>query len=482
MDMPTESDSFPHNIPEFSVGQLSAALQKTIEGAFARVRVRGEISGFKRAASGHLYFTVKDEDAALDACCWRPMATRLKIAPEDGMEVIATGKLTTFPGRSKYQLIVETIELAGLGALLALIEERKRRLAAEGLFDPARKASLPYLPEVIGIVTSPTGAVIRDMLHRLADRFPRHVLVWPVLVQGDGAAAQIAAAIAGFNAIAPGGPVPRPDLLIVARGGGSIEDLMAFNEEIVVRAAASSAIPLISAVGHETDTTLIDFASDLRAPTPTAAAEIAVPVRTELRRRVVETTDRLRLGLERHLDGGRLRVESLSARLGDPSGAIDQARQKLDDRAERLLRAWPVQREQWLAQLRQLGLRLPTPHAQADQARRSLQSLSRALDAGMVARRAVFGQAIATSRANLDRLSQLLEAHFRAARERQVVQVRDRTGAVIASAAEIEPGQALDLVFPDGTIGVTADGRKPAARSPSRTERDQGERDQGSLL
>ena len=255
-------------MPEFSVGELSQAVKRTIEGTFERVRVRGEVSGFKRAASGHLYMALKDEEAVLDAVCWRGMAARLALVPEDGLEVIATGRLTTYPGRSKYQIVIEQVELAGEGSLLKLLEERRHKLAAEGLFDAARKQALPFLPEVIGVVTSPTGAVIRDILHRLADRFPRPVLVWSVRVQGDGAAAEIAAAIDGFNALEAGGPVPRPDLLIVARGGGSLEDLWAFNEEVVVRAAAASAIPLISAVGHETDTTLIDFAADHRAPTP----------------------------------------------------------------------------------------------------------------------------------------------------------------------------------------------------------------------
>src|SRR5260370_332433 len=270
------------NLLEYTVSELSLALKRSIEDGFGQVRVRGEISGLKRPGSGHCYFALKDADAVLDAVCWRATAIRLGLKPEDGMEVVCSGRLTTYPGRSKYQLIVDTIELAGKGALLRLLEERRLRLAAEGLFAAERKRALPFLPEVIGIVTWPPGAVIRDILHRLADRFPRRVLIWPVAVQGEGAAVQIAAAIDGFNRLGAAGPVPRPDLIIVARGGGSLEDLMAFNEEIVVRAAAQSAIPLISAVGHETDTTLLDHASDLRAPTPTAAAEMAVPVRLDL--------------------------------------------------------------------------------------------------------------------------------------------------------------------------------------------------------
>src|SRR5438552_254269 len=284
----------PRNpLPEYTVSEISQAIRRTLEGSFERVRVRGEISGFKRAASGHLYLSLKDTDAVLDAVCWRMSAGRLAVRPEDGLEVIATGRLTSFPGRSRYQLIIDALEVAGVGALLKLLEERKQKLAAEGLFDAARKRPLPMLPRVIGVVTSPTGAVIRDILHRLADRFPRHVLLWPVLVQGEQAAGQIAAAIRGFNALPPDGPVPRPDLLIVARGGGSLEDLWAFNEEIVVRAAAASAIPLIAAVGHETDTTLIDHAADRRAPTPTAAAEMAVPVRAELAAQLTEHGQRM---------------------------------------------------------------------------------------------------------------------------------------------------------------------------------------------
>src|SRR5262247_2292375 len=271
------------NVPEWTVSELSAALKKTVEDAFGYVRVRGEISGYRGPqASGHCYFALKDEGAKIEAVIWRTAFARMRLKPEEGLEVFVTGRLTTFPGKSTYQIVIETLELAGVGALMALIEKRKKKLAAEGLFDEARKQLLPFLPDVIGVVTSPTGAVIRDILHRLADRFPRRVLVWPVRVQGDGSAEQIAVAIRGFNALPEAGPIPRPDLVVVARGGGSLEDLWSFNEEIVVRAAAAGMIPLISAVGHETDVTLIDFAADKRAPTPTAAAEMAVPVRAEL--------------------------------------------------------------------------------------------------------------------------------------------------------------------------------------------------------
>jgi exodeoxyribonuclease VII large subunit len=258
--MPENPTTATQNLPEYSVSELSVALKRTVEESFSYVRVRGEVSGFKRAASGHLYMTLKDDSAVIDGVCWRGIAGRLAIQPEDGLEIIATGKLTTYPARSKYQLVIESMELAGEGALLKLLEERRKKLAAQGLFDEDRKQALPFLPNVIGVVTSPTGAVIRDIQHRLADRFPRHVLLWPVLVQGDKAADQISAAIRGFNNLPEGGDIPRPDLLIVARGGGSLEDLWSFNEENVVRAAAESQIPLISAVGHETDWTLIDHA------------------------------------------------------------------------------------------------------------------------------------------------------------------------------------------------------------------------------
>ena len=290
------------NAPALSVSELSGALRRSVEEAFGHVRVRGEISGFKRVGSGHCYMTLKDENAAIDGVIWKGQAAAMRFRPEDGIEVIATGKLTTYPGRSKYQIIIDRMEIAGQGALMALLDQRRRMLAAEGLFDDQRKRPLPYMPRIIGVVTSPTGAVIRDILHRLEDRCPTHVLLWPVIVQGEGAAAQIARAIRGFGALAEGGPIPRPDLLIVGRGGGSIEDLWAFNEEEVVRAVAESSIPVISAVGHETDTTLCDFAADRRAPTPTAAAEMAVPVRADLMAHVRELGARAERLARRYLE------------------------------------------------------------------------------------------------------------------------------------------------------------------------------------
>ena len=327
------------NTPEFSVSEIAHALKRTVEDAFGHVRVRGEISGLKVAASGHVYLCLKDANAVLDGVMWKGPANALRFRPEDGLEVIATGKLTTYPGRSKYQIVIERMEPAGAGALMALLEQRKAKLAAEGLFAAERKRALPFLPKVIGVVTSPTGAVIRDILHRLSDRFPRHVLVWPVLVQGEGAAEQVARAVRGFNALPDGGAIPRPDLLIVARGGGSIEDLWAFNEEVVVRAVADSRIPTISAVGHETDTTLCDFAADRRAPTPTAAAEMAVPVRDDL----VYTVGTLGLRLDRALskDVGAMaeRVQAVAYRLPSPRELFALRQQRFDELADRLPRA-----------------------------------------------------------------------------------------------------------------------------------------------
>jgi exodeoxyribonuclease VII large subunit len=322
------------NSPALTVSELSGALKRTIETAFGQVRVRGEISGFKRHNSGHCYFTLKDENACIDAVVWRTNAAALAFRPEDGAEVIATGRLTTYPGRSKYQIVVDRMELAGEGALLALLERRRKALAAEGLFAEERKRKLPFLPQVIGVVTSPTGAVIRDILHRLEDRCPTHVILWPVPVQGEGAAAKIAEAIHAFPSFSP-----RPDLLIVARGGGSIEDLWAFNEEEVVRAAAESPIPLISAVGHETDTTLIDYAADRRAPTPTAAAEIAVPVRSELVAELAELGHRAQQCLSRRVERGRERYELTACRWPEPQAIFAPMVQRVDELGERLPRS-----------------------------------------------------------------------------------------------------------------------------------------------
>ncbi|MCW2395653.1 MULTISPECIES: exodeoxyribonuclease VII large subunit [unclassified Sphingobium] len=326
------------NLTALSISELSAQLKRTVEDRFGFVRLRGEISGFKRAASGHIYCCLKDDAAVIDGVMWKGTAGRLAFRPEDGLDVIVTGKVTTYPGRSKYQIVIESMELAGEGALMQLFEKLKARLSAEGLFDPAKRRPIPMLPDVIGVVTSPTGAVIRDILHRLADRFPSRVLLWPVLVQGEGAAAQVAAAVRGFGALPADGPIPRPDVLIVARGGGSIEDLWSFNEEVVVRAVAESPIPVISAVGHETDTTLCDFAADLRAPTPTAAAEMAVPVRADLAVQVAELRARMQRCVARGLDRNRERLEAQRRLLPRPDVLLAQARQRADDLGDRLRR------------------------------------------------------------------------------------------------------------------------------------------------
>ncbi len=327
------------NAQELSVSEISSSLKKMVEDRFGYVKIRGEISGFKRAASGHCYFGLKDDKALIDGVMWKGNAARLPFAAEDGLEVVASGKVTTYPGRSKYQIVVDSMALAGEGALMALFEKIKARLDAEGLFDPARRRPLPYLPRTIGIVTSPTGSVIRDMLHRLSDRFPSHVIVWPTIVQGDGSASKIAAAINGFNMIKTGSHVKRPDLLIVARGGGSIEDLWAFNEEEVVRAVAASDIPIISAVGHETDTTLCDYAADLRAPTPTAAAEMAVPVRDDLLYTIAEYGQRADTIIRRMIALGRERVETQSRLMPKLSEITAPHQQRADEYGERLKQA-----------------------------------------------------------------------------------------------------------------------------------------------
>ncbi len=327
----SDSDAPGANAPEFSVSELSSALKRAIEDRFGYVRVRGEISGYRGPhSSGHVYFSLKDANARLDAVIWKGVFGRMRVKPEEGLEVVVTGKITTFPGKSAYQIIVESLEPAGVGALMALLEARRRKLAEEGLFDAARKQLLPYMPSVIGVVTSPTGAVIRDILHRLADRFPVHVLVWPVRVQGETSAAEVAQAIRGFNALPPGGAIARPDVIIVARGGGSLEDLWSFNEEIVVRAAAESEIPLIAAVGHETDWTLIDHAADVRAPTPTAAAELSVPVRAELLATLADLAGRLAGAALRLTERRRAELRALARALPSGEAILASPRQRLD--------------------------------------------------------------------------------------------------------------------------------------------------------
>ena len=469
------------NLPTFSVSEMSQAIKRALEGNFEFVRVRGEVSGFKRAASGHLYFSLKDEKAVLDAVCWRGTAGRLGVVPEDGMEVIASGRITAYPGRSRYQIVIEQVELAGEGALLKLLEDRKRKLAAEGLFAEERKQALPFLPEVIGVVTSPTGAVIRDILHRLADRFPRHVLVWPVLVQGEGAAEQIAAAIRGFNGLPAGGAVPRPDLLIVARGGGSLEDLWAFNEEVVVRAAAESEIPLISGVGHETDTTLIDFAADLRAPTPSAAAEFAVPVRRELLDQVLEAERRMGAAGQRLMADRRVLLEGLARGLPDPWRLIEEMNQRLDDRAERLVNAAANLVAQRRGRVAELAAALPHPRQQLALARERLAGpmawLTALLEKSPV---------LIDAQGALNALARVLESVSYANVLKRGFAVVHGPEGPIARAAQISPGLALEIEFGDGraaAIGAGGDAAvapKPKNRKPSKPPGD--DEPQGSLL
>ncbi|MGE0844652.1 MAG: exodeoxyribonuclease VII large subunit [Flavobacteriaceae bacterium] len=465
----------PQNLPEFTVGELAGALKRTVEDNFSLVRLRGEVSGYRGPhSSGHAYFSIKDSDAVIDAVIWRGVFSRLRFRPEEGMEVIATGKITTYPRSSKYQIVVEAIEPAGEGALMALLEARRKQLAAEGLFDASRKKPLPALPATIGVVTSPTGAVIRDILHRIADRFPVRVVVWPVRVQGDGAAEEIAAAIAGFNAAGDSGPVPRPDLLIVARGGGSLEDLWCFNEEVVVRAAAASDIPLISAVGHETDTTLIDFAADIRAPTPTAAAEIAVPVRAELLATLGDLRQRLLSGLARRLRECRAELQAAVRGLPRPAEIIALARQRYDNAAGRLSRALGVNVEKHRAGLARIAGRLSPGLLR--------QPISRASDhIGALAHRADRCVQAVLERATgrLGRHADLLKAlGYTATLARGFVLVRDEAGNPLKRAAEVASGMALSLQFADDAVQAVAAGG--AARKPRARRGEAGGRDEGS--
>jgi exodeoxyribonuclease VII large subunit len=421
------------NAPAVSVSELASALKRVVEGSFDHVRVRGEISGFKRHGSGHCYFTLKDDSACMDAVIWRGQAADLRFAPEDGIEVVATGRLTTYAARSRYQIVVERLELAGQGALMALLDKRRRQLASEGLFDEARKKRLPFAPRVIGVVTSPTGAVIRDILHRLEDRCPCHVIVWPVPVQGEGAAAKVAEAVNGFNALASDGSLPRPDLLIVARGGGSVEDLWAFNEEEVVRAVAASDIPIISAVGHETDTSLCDFAADVRAPTPSAAAELAVPVRSELLAAVRELGARAERCARRTLERGSEQLHTCLRQWPEREALLAPQQQRLDELVDRLPRAL---------------------RGRLDRARGDLGHAGGALRPGLLA--AAYGR----GRERLDALWRMAQlAHPNRPLERGYARVEDRSGRILISAEAAKAARRLSLVFRDGVVeAATADG------------------------
>jgi len=449
--------SFVHNQPEYSVSEISGHLKRMVEDTFGYVRVRGEISKASvNAASGHCYLTMKDDKAVLDAVCWKGTMGKLAHKPQAGMEVIATGKLTTYPGSSKYQLVIESLEPAGVGALMAMLEARKKQLAAEGLFATERKKQIPFLPTTIGIITSPTGAVIRDILHRLGDRFPRHVLLWPVPVQGQGAAEKVAAAIEGFNSLVEGGltplsatqgnaPIPRPDVIIVARGGGSIEDLWAFNEEVVVRAVAASKIPVISAVGHETDTTLIDYVADKRAPTPTAAAEMAVPVRSELRAQIEQLHATKLRAMDKLLRHQQERIEGLARGLPRPQQLVASMAQALDMLGERLVNSLP----------RSLQLR-------HEKLQRVAASLSPRYLREMIKR----------EEQRVHHLGAMLESlNVLKVLQRGFALVKDAGGQVVQSAAAMPQRGTLSLQFHDGerivTVGAGGSAPKPKSKNAS---------------
>jgi len=466
-----------------TVSEISASVKRAVENEFSTARVQGEISGFTKAASGHMYFKLKDEKAALDAICWRGTAGKLGVTPEGGMEVVVTGRLTTYPARSNYQIIVDSMTVAGEGALLKLLEDRRKKLAAEGLFDLENKKDLPFIPGVIGVVTSETGAVFHDILHRLEDRFPRHVVLWPVTVQGNAAAGEITAAINGFNALGKSSKVPRPDVLIVARGGGSLEDLMAFNEESVVRAAHASTIPLISAVGHETDTTLIDYAADHRAPTPTAAAEMAVPVRADLMAQVEDDGARLISAVNRAVADGRGRLDGIARGLPDLGRLVEDFMQRLDDWTERLGNAIRGGMQHRHAELAGLAAAIPKPQQQLDHAKGQLKREVRALKA---AGKNILGD----HRQALSQASALMESYsYQRVLERGFVLVADTDDKPLVSAKSLTPGLDVTMRFHDGEAGATVGSIKGKGKSGGTKKRkaakrktDPGDDPQGSLL
>ncbi len=485
---PARSNRSGANVAEFSVSELSSAVKKTLEGTFGYVRLRGEISGYRGPhASGHCYFSLKDDKSKIEAVIWRGVFGALRFKPEEGMEVIATGKVTTYPGSSKYQIVIDALEPAGAGALMALLEERKRKLGAEGLFDDGRKQLLPFLPKVVGIVTSPTGAVIRDMMHGFDERFPTRVLLWPVRVQGETSAAEVAAAIRGFNALPVHGPIPRPDVLIVARGGGSLEDLWGFNEEIVVRAAAESSIPLISAVGHETDWTLIDLAADARAPTPTKAAEWAVPKYSELLEQTAKLRDRLHVGIRRSLEGRRTSFRAAARGLPRLQDLVALPRQKLDGFAVRLDRGLHAQTGRQHQKFARVAPRLQPQliRYRIERCERAVQQL-RERKAAALGRFAVTlrrrqersatrlsPQLLATRldrwRQKIDGQSKMLVAlSYQSVLQRGYAVVRDDSGRMVRSTAQVTSGMALDIQVADGHIAATAEGvRGPASPETS---------------
>ncbi len=453
--------SVASNVVEFSVSELSFALKRTLEETYGYVRVRGELGRVSRPASGHVYLDLKDEKAVLSGVIWKGVAGRLRIQPEQGLEVIVSGKVTTFPGQSKYQIVIDTMEPAGAGALMALLEERKKKLAAEGLFDDERKRQLPFLPQVIGVVTSPTGAVIRDILHRLNDRFPRRVLVWPVRVQGEKCAEEVAAGINGLNALDMTCGLPTPDLIIVARGGGSLEDLWGFNEEIVVRAAAASAIPLISAVGHETDWTLIDHAADWRAPTPTAAAERAVPVRSDLLAQIAEIGARQARAVRRTMDERQTRVTSAARALPRPDDILALVRQRFDTAAGRLVQALRAN-----LNARRVGFERLT-------GRVSDRPLKNQIDLQRLALQRHDQQSARAVRriadANRQRLSAgaklLASLSYESVVQRGFAVVRSDKDVPISTVAAVRKAGHVSLEIRDGRVGAIVDPASPAERA-----------------
>lgn len=434
-----------HNAPFITVSELSASVKKTLETAFDYVRVKGEISRPSFPGSGHIYFSLKDDSHNLGAVIWRGAASSIDVRPEEGLEVIATGKLTSFSGQSKYQLVVRRLEIAGEGALLKQLEERKKRLEAEGLFSQERKKQLPSFPRTIGIVTSPTGAVIQDILHRIADRFGVHVLVWPVLVQGQGSAAQVAEAIKGFNLIDGAGAVPRPDLLIVARGGGALEDLMSFNDEDVVRAAAASDIPLISSIGHETDTTLLDFVADRRAPTPTAAAEMATAVKSEIQARLSEWDMRQKAAIHRRLSESEQLLAGSVRGLSHPIEFVNAQSQALDIAHTKLVRLTDRCQFEATSRLNQLASRLLPPHHQ-------LAEMTRRFDSAAQKMPSLLAQIVTKYESRYEQASKLLEANsFARVLDRGFALVRDETGQPVKQGAGLAEGTSLSITFADVT-------------------------------
>lgn len=440
----------------FSVKEISLLLKKRVEESFNHIHVRGEVSGLKRHTSGHTYFALKDQDAVIDAVCWRGSTNGASIHLEDGLEIVATGRLTTYPARSKYQMVVEKFEAAGQGALLKLLEERKQRLAQEGLFDQSRKKPIPAYPQTIGVVTSPTGAVIRDILHRIQDRYPCHIIVWPVLVQGQGAADQIAKAIAGFNQLAS-----PPDLLIVARGGGSLEDLWAFNEEEVVRAVAASTIPLISAVGHETDTTLIDYAADLRAPTPTAAAELSVPVLAELWAFLQDRGQRVNNLMSNHLQKLSLHLQGLSRGLPDPQRIVAEKVQRLDDWGERLTSALKNFWHRNELRLDGVNQRFRQPETILQLSQHKLSLLSQQFYPLMQ-------RSLEQRQQTFETLSErLTQASYERVLERGFCWATSQDGHSLTSTKDVKKGMAFDLRFKDGIIPVVENSASPKRARPA---------------